>query len=78
MVQHAPSCVPPRACDLPQPQPMWRVPSPPPHPPLQHLRGDINLSWPTGQIAVMGSKGAVEILFRCRRGGRAEVQGGCG
>ncbi|PSC71279.1 Propionyl-carboxylase beta mitochondrial [Micractinium conductrix] len=30
----------------------------------KHLRGDINLSWPTGQIAVMGSKGAVEILFR--------------
>jgi hypothetical protein len=32
---------------------------------LQHLRGDINLSWPTGQIAVMGSAGAVGILFRC-------------
>jgi len=31
---------------------------------LQHLRGDINLAWPTGEIAVMGSKGAVEILFR--------------
>lgn len=30
----------------------------------KHLRNDINLSWPTGQIAVMGSKGAVEILFR--------------
>lgn len=30
----------------------------------KHLRGDINLSWPTGQIAVMGSKGAVEIIFR--------------
>lgn len=33
-------------------------------PHLQHLRGDINLAWPTGEIAVMGSKGAVEILFR--------------
>lgn len=32
--------------------------------PMQHLRADVNLSWPTGQIAVMGSKGAVEILFR--------------
>ncbi|KAL4429352.1 hypothetical protein ABPG77_005126 [Micractinium sp. CCAP 211/92] len=31
----------------------------------KHLRADVNLSWPTGQIAVMGSKGAVEILFRC-------------
>jgi hypothetical protein len=30
----------------------------------KHLRGDINLAWPTGEIAVMGSKGAVEILFR--------------
>ncbi|KAI3435978.1 hypothetical protein D9Q98_002036 [Chlorella vulgaris] len=30
----------------------------------KHLRGDVNLSWPTGQIAVMGAKGAVEILFR--------------
>ncbi|KYR00480.1 propionyl-CoA carboxylase [Tieghemostelium lacteum] len=30
----------------------------------KHLRGDINYSWPTGQIAVMGSKGAVEIIFR--------------
>lgn len=30
----------------------------------KHLRGDLNLAWPTGQIAVMGSKGAVEILFR--------------
>ena len=30
----------------------------------KHLRGDINLSWPSGQIAVMGSKGAVEIIYR--------------
>ncbi|MCL2790422.1 MAG: acyl-CoA carboxylase subunit beta [Desulfobulbus sp.] len=29
----------------------------------KHLRTDINYSWPTGEIAVMGSKGAVEILF---------------
>ncbi len=28
----------------------------------KHLRGDINLSWPTGEIAVMGAKGAVEVL----------------
>jgi propionyl-CoA carboxylase beta chain len=30
----------------------------------KHLRGDINYSWPTGEIAVMGAKGAVEIIFR--------------
>ncbi len=28
----------------------------------KHLRGDINYSWPTGEIAVMGPKGAIEIL----------------
>jgi propionyl-CoA carboxylase beta chain len=30
----------------------------------KHLRGDINLAWPTAQIAVMGARGAVEIIFR--------------
>ncbi len=30
----------------------------------KHLRGDINYAWPTAQIAVMGAKGAVEILKR--------------
>ncbi|KAJ3220122.1 hypothetical protein HDU67_006878 [Dinochytrium kinnereticum] len=30
----------------------------------KHLRGDSNYSWPTGEIAVMGAKGAVEIIFR--------------
>ena len=30
----------------------------------KHLRGDINLAWPSAEIAVMGSKGAVEIIFR--------------
>lgn len=30
----------------------------------KHLRGDVNLAWPSAQIAVMGSKGAVEILYR--------------
>ncbi len=29
----------------------------------KHLRCDINYSWPTGEIAVMGSKGAVEVLY---------------
>ncbi|KAH8554465.1 propionyl-CoA carboxylase beta chain, mitochondrial [Umbelopsis sp. PMI_123] len=30
----------------------------------KHLRGDVNVAWPTGEIAVMGAKGAVEIIFR--------------
>ncbi len=30
----------------------------------KHLRGDINYAWPSAEIAVMGSKGAVEIIFR--------------
>lgn len=30
----------------------------------KHLRGDINYAWPTAQIAVMGAKGATEILHR--------------
>ena len=30
----------------------------------KHLRGDANLAWPSAEIAVMGPKGAVEIIFR--------------
>ena len=30
----------------------------------KHLRGDINYAWPTAQMAVMGAKGAVEIIYR--------------
>jgi len=30
----------------------------------KHLRGDVNYAWPSAQIAVMGAKGAVEIIFR--------------
>lgn len=30
----------------------------------KHLKADFNYSWPTGEIAVMGAKGAVEIIFR--------------
>ena len=38
----------------------------------KHLRGDLNYAWPTAEIAVMGAKGAVEIIFRgkTRRGDR--------
>lgn len=34
----------------------------------KHLRGDVNLAWPSAEIAVMGPKGAVEIIFRKERG----------
>ncbi|MDI9638431.1 acyl-CoA carboxylase subunit beta [Kamptonema cortianum] len=30
----------------------------------KHLRGDVNFAWPSAEIAVMGSRGAVEILFK--------------
>ena len=30
----------------------------------KHLRGDLNYAWPSAQIAVMGAKGAVEIIYR--------------
>jgi len=30
----------------------------------KHLRGDTNYAWPSAEIAVMGAKGAVEIIFR--------------
>jgi propionyl-CoA carboxylase beta chain len=30
----------------------------------KHIRGDFNFAWPTAEIAVMGPKGAVEIIFR--------------
>ena len=30
----------------------------------KHIRGDLNLAWPSAEIAVMGPKGAVEILFK--------------
>jgi len=30
----------------------------------KHIRGDYNVAWPTAELAVMGPKGAVEILFR--------------
>jgi propionyl-CoA carboxylase beta chain len=30
----------------------------------KHIRGDINLAWPTAEIAVMGPKGAVEVLYK--------------
>ena len=34
----------------------------------KHLRGDVNYAWPTSEIAVMGAKGATEILYRSELG----------
>jgi len=39
----------------------------------KHLRGDVNLAWPTAEIAVMGPKGAVEIIFRADLGDEAKI-----
>ncbi|HET6720586.1 MAG TPA: acyl-CoA carboxylase subunit beta [Rhodocyclaceae bacterium] len=39
----------------------------------KHLRGDVNFAWPSAEIAVMGPKGAVEIIFREERGDTAKA-----
>jgi len=39
----------------------------------KHLRGDVNYAWPTAEIAVMGAKGAVEILYRSELGDRDKI-----
>ncbi|MEM6438498.1 MAG: acyl-CoA carboxylase subunit beta [Pseudomonadota bacterium] len=39
----------------------------------KHLRGDVNYAWPTSEIAVMGAKGAVEILYRSELGDPEKV-----
>ncbi len=39
----------------------------------KHLRGDFNYAWPTAEIAVMGAKGAAEILYRSERGDAAKI-----
>ncbi|MBC7168597.1 acyl-CoA carboxylase subunit beta [Phenylobacterium sp.] len=39
----------------------------------KHLRGDVNLAWPTAEIAVMGPKGAVEIIFRADIGDAEKI-----
>ena len=40
----------------------------------KHLRGDVNYAWPTAEIAVMGAKGAVEIIFRNALGDVEEIE----
>jgi propionyl-CoA carboxylase beta chain len=39
----------------------------------KHLRGDVNFAWPTAEIAVMGAKGAVEIIFRADIGDAEKI-----
>ncbi len=39
----------------------------------KHLRGDLNYAWPTAEIAVMGAKGAVEILYRSELGDAEKI-----
>ncbi|HEY5720610.1 MAG TPA: carboxyl transferase domain-containing protein, partial [Gammaproteobacteria bacterium] len=39
----------------------------------KHLRGDVNLAWPSAEIAVMGPKGAVEIIFRSDIGDEEKI-----
>ena len=40
----------------------------------KHLRGDVNYAWPSAEIAVMGPKGAVEIIFRSDLGDSAKIE----
>ncbi len=40
----------------------------------KHLRGDVNYAWPSAEIAVMGPKGAVEIIFRSDIGDPAKLE----
>ncbi|MBM3612757.1 MAG: acyl-CoA carboxylase subunit beta [Alphaproteobacteria bacterium] len=39
----------------------------------KHLRGDFSYAWPTAEIAVMGAKGAVEILYRSEQGDNGKI-----
>jgi propionyl-CoA carboxylase beta chain len=40
----------------------------------KHLRGDLNFAWPTAEIAVMGPKGAVEIIFKSDLGDAKRIE----
>jgi len=40
----------------------------------KHLRGDVNYAWPSAEIAVMGPKGAVEIIFRADLGDAGKIE----
>ena len=40
----------------------------------KHLRGDVNIAWPSAEIAVMGPEGAVNIIFRDKLGGKEKIK----
>ena len=40
----------------------------------KHIRGDVNYAWPSAEIAVMGAKGAAEILYRAELGDPDKIQ----
>ena len=40
----------------------------------KHIRGDLNYAWPSAEIAVMGAKGAAEILYRSELGDPEKIQ----
>jgi propionyl-CoA carboxylase beta chain len=40
----------------------------------KHIRGDVNYAWPTAEIAVMGARGAVEILYRAELGDEHKIK----
>ena len=40
----------------------------------KHIRGDVNYAWPSAEIAVMGAKGAVEILYRSELADPAKIK----
>ncbi len=39
----------------------------------KHIRGDVNYAWPSAEIAVMGAKGAVEILYRAELADKEKI-----
>jgi propionyl-CoA carboxylase beta chain len=39
----------------------------------KHIRADVNYAWPSAEIAVMGAKGAVEILYRAELGDKQRI-----
>lgn len=40
----------------------------------KHIRGDVNYAWPTAEIAVMGAKGAAEIIYRSELGDPEKIK----
>ncbi|MBA3814049.1 MAG: acyl-CoA carboxylase subunit beta [Alphaproteobacteria bacterium] len=40
----------------------------------KHLQGDVNYAWPSAEIAVMGPKGAIEIMFRKEGGDKKKLE----